>query len=215
MCCNVPTTCLHSNLSALVMSACQCQFHLISNPVVSVAFRWPPVGSSVPVTLQFVTPSLALQANSSPQHSSLSSTCYCMQEMGLVRSVQAPFVLSHCHCISNPAAVPAHVALCWSCDCTHRMDSLLLVFVVLSRLQHHLGSISNPGGYRLMFCYVLSAGDGAAGISWSQRYSYCQATTPSLSQQQSLGYYTTNCVLPLPHLFLVAAAQVCFRALLP
>jgi len=46
------------------------------------------------------------------------------------------------------------------------------------------------------------------GISWSHRYSYCQSQTPSPSQQQSLGYYTTSCVAPLPHLFLFATAQV-------
>lgn len=46
------------------------------------------------------------------------------------------------------------------------------------------------------------AGDGAAGVRWSQRYSYCQSTTPSL------GYYATDCVAPLPHLFVFAAIQV-------
>ena len=54
----------------------------------------------------------------------------------------------------------------------------------------------------------MISGDGAVGISWSQRYSYCQAQTPPPSQQGSLGYYTTHCVTPLPHLFLCAAAQV-------
>ncbi|DBB06884.1 TPA: hypothetical protein ACH3X3_009543 [Trebouxia sp. C0006] len=52
-----------------------------------------------------------------------------------------------------------------------------------------------------------TTGDGAVGISWSHRYSYCQSQTPSPSQQQSLGYYTTSCVAPLPHLFLFATAQ--------
>lgn len=50
------------------------------------------------------------------------------------------------------------------------------------------------------------------GIKWSQRYSYCQAQTPAPSQQGSLGYYTTDCVAPLPHLFLYAAAQVPLRS---
>ncbi|DBA85756.1 TPA: hypothetical protein ACH3X1_005317 [Trebouxia sp. C0004] len=52
-----------------------------------------------------------------------------------------------------------------------------------------------------------TTGDGSVGISWSHRYSYCQSQTPSSSQQQSLGYYTTSCVAPLPHLFLFAVAQ--------
>ncbi|DBA88907.1 TPA: hypothetical protein ACH3X2_000146 [Trebouxia sp. C0005] len=52
-----------------------------------------------------------------------------------------------------------------------------------------------------------TTGDSAVGISWSHRYSYCQSQAPSPSQQQSLGYYTTSCVAPLPHLFLFAAAQ--------
>lgn len=54
----------------------------------------------------------------------------------------------------------------------------------------------------------MLAGDGAVGISWSQRYTYCQAQTPAPSQEGSLGYYTTDCVAPLPHLYVFAAVQV-------
>ena len=57
--------------------------------------------------------------------------------------------------------------------------------------------------------YVL-IGDGAVGISWSQRYPYCQAQAPPPSQEGSLGYYTTDCVAPLPHLYMFAALQVSF-----
>ncbi|KAL3149709.1 hypothetical protein ABBQ38_013538 [Trebouxia sp. C0009 RCD-2024] len=59
-----------------------------------------------------------------------------------------------------------------------------------------------------------TTGDGAVGISWSQRYSYCQAQTPPPSQQGSLGYYTTDCVAPLPHLYIFAALQCVFYMLL-
>ena len=57
---------------------------------------------------------------------------------------------------------------------------------------------------------MLLTGDGAVGISWSQRYTYCQAQTPPPSQEGSLGYYTTDCVAPLPHLYIFASVQVFF-----
>lgn len=66
-----------------------------------------------------------------------------------------------------------------------------------------------------MLILLSVAGDGAVGISWSQRYSYCQAQTPTPSQQGSLGYYTTDCVAPLPHLYILAALQVTFVDLKP
>ena len=61
----------------------------------------------------------------------------------------------------------------------------------------------------------MFAGDGAVGIAWSQRYSYCQAHTPPPSQEGSLGYYTTDCVAPLPHLYIFAAVQVSHLELIP
>lgn len=42
-----------------------------------------------------------------------------------------------------------------------------------------------------------AAEDSGAGISWQQRYSYCQAGTPSPEEQAQLAYWTPNCTLPV------------------
>lgn len=45
---------------------------------------------------------------------------------------------------------------------------------------------------------LASAAEGShPGISWEQRYSYCQADTPSPQQQERLAYWVGNCTMPI------------------
>ena len=48
------------------------------------------------------------------------------------------------------------------------------------------------------FADLSRAAEGAApGISWSQRRSYCQASTPPPQLQEQLPYWVEGCTLPI------------------
>jgi hypothetical protein len=59
------------------------------------------------------------------------------------------------------------------------------------------------------FADLARAAEGSrAGISWQQRYSYCQASTPSPQQQAQLAYWTPDCTLPVAQALFVLVSLV-------
>jgi hypothetical protein len=48
------------------------------------------------------------------------------------------------------------------------------------------------------FADLSKAAEGASpGISWAQRQSYCQASTPPAQLQEQLAYWVEGCTLPI------------------
>jgi hypothetical protein len=48
------------------------------------------------------------------------------------------------------------------------------------------------------FADLSRAAEGTApGISWGQRYSYCQASAPAPQLQEQLPYWVEGCTLPI------------------
>jgi ABC-type multidrug transport system ATPase subunit len=53
--------------------------------------------------------------------------------------------------------------------------------------------------------YATSEGDG---LTWEERYSYCQAETPSPAEQEDLGYWYDKCLMSLGDIYIALAIQI-------